>query len=430
MRNINHIRQSLNGIDALVDVDPIKKRSGNEDGVIVRTNNPIGADEPFNDNIRDIYTDKDYNPQDGGFKSYDDVYDDIDGENDHSEELDDFDPLIEHGAEADDKLPLLGYDEDEEIRQNIEENGTDALGYYRSFHITGKQWGVFITAKGLFHMAKHFASLGLSNEIAFKNAFQLILSHELFHFSVDYALSQLEIILGEPLWIPKTKSELSKNPDYLTTEEKMANAYMQCRARTGRPDLDIKGKAKLLKEFIKSQPAGYRDSLNVNRSNFNENLSRLGRDLISEAINGGASLRSYGILSRSFEWPAMFQYRPQVDWRYCPIFILDDSHKSIGKLPDDHVQAFAAIDTIRETSKFLKMLTKLPNIIQAKWVKTKSSLNIGIRTGHDFKKWPKGGTDVFSIRVDAAVRVHLWYDRANKGWSAIEIGKHKEMGHG
>ncbi len=430
MRNINHIRQSLNGIDALFDVDPIKKRSGNEDGVIVRTNNPIGADEPFNDNIRDIYTDKDYNPQDGGFKSYDDVYDDIDGENDHSEGLDDFDPLIEHGAKADDKLPLLGDDEDEEIRQNVEENGTDALGYYRSFHITGKQWGVFITAKGLFHMAKRFASLGLSNEIAFKNAFQLILSHELFHFSVDYALSQLEIILGEPLWIPKTKSELSKNPDYLTSEEKMANAYMQCRARTGRADLDIKGKAKLLKEFIKSQPAGYRDSLNVNRSNFNENLSRLGRDLISEAINGGASLRSYGLLSRSFEWPAMFQYRPQVDWRYCPIFILDGSHKSIGELPDDHVRAFAAIDTIKETPKFLKMLAKLPNNIQSKWVKTKSSLSIGIRTGHNFKKWPKRGTDFFSVRVGDAIRAHLLYDRPNQGWTAIEIGKHKEMGHG
>ena len=153
MRNINHIRQSLNGIDALVDVDPIKKRSGNEDGVIVRTNNPIGADEPFNDNIRDIYTDKDYNPQDGGFKSYDDVYDDIDGENDHSEGLDDFDPLIEHGAKADDKLPLLGDDEDEEIRQNVEENGTDALGYYRSFHITGK-------AVGGFYYRQRFISYG------------------------------------------------------------------------------------------------------------------------------------------------------------------------------------------------------------------------------------------------------------------------------
>ena len=426
MKNINHIRRSLWGIDALVDADPIKKRSGNEDGVIVPINKPIGADEPTNSNIRDIYTDKYYNPLEDGIEGHGGMYE----EHDHSEELDDFDPLIERGAEADDKLPVLGDDEDEEIRQNVEENGTDALGYYRSFHIIGKQWGVFITTKGLLYMAKHFASLGLSNKIALKNSFQLILSHELFHFSVDYALSQLEIILGEPIWIPKAKSLLSKSPDYLTTEEKMANAYMQCRARTGRPDLDIKGKAKLLKEFIKHQPAGYRDALNVKRSNWNDNLHQLGFDLISEAINGGASLPSYGALSRSFEWPSIFQCHPQVDWRYCPIFILDDSCKSIGKLPDDCVQAFAAINTINETPKFLKMLAKLPKNIQSKWDMTKSSLSIGIRTGHNFKKWPKRGTDFFSIRVDAAVRAHLFYDRANKGWSAIEIGKHKEMGHG
>lgn len=430
MKKINHIRRSLREIDALVDADPIKKRSGNEDGVIVPTNNPIGANEPINGNIRDIYTTRSYNPWEDGYKRFDDSYDEVDGGHDQIEGFDEIDPLIEHGADADDKLPLLGDDEAESIRQNVEENGIDALGYYRSFHITGKQWGVFITTNGLLYMAKQFASLGLSNKIALKNAFQLILSHELFHFSVDYALSQIEVILGEPIWIPKTQSLLSKNPDYLTSEEKMANAYMQCRARTGRTELDIKGKADLLKEFIKHQPAGYRDALNVNRSNFNENLNRLGFDLISEAISGGASLPSYGVLSPSFEWPSMFQCRPQVDWRYCPIFILDDSSKSIGKLPDDYVQSFAFINTLNETPKFLKMLAKLPRNIQAKWDKTKSSLSIGIRTGHNFKKWPKRGTDFFSIRVDAAVRAHLWYDRPNQGWTAIEIGKHKEMGHG
>ena len=93
MKNINHIRRSLWGIDALVDADPIKKRSGNEDGVIVPINKPIGADEPTNSNIRDIYTDKYYNPLEDGIEGHGGMYE----EHDHSEELDDFDPLIERG---------------------------------------------------------------------------------------------------------------------------------------------------------------------------------------------------------------------------------------------------------------------------------------------------------------------------------------------
>lgn len=425
MKNINSIRSSLAQIDALIRADPIKKRSGNEDGVVVPINKPIKANKPiFDDNFDEvIVTDQ------GDFPIYETSSWD-DGNNDLSEELDEIDPIIEYGPKDEDQLPVLGNDKLKEISQNIEESGTDALGYYRSFHIIGKQWGVFITSSGILHMAHQFASLGLKSDIAIKNAFQLILSHELFHFTVDYTISQLEIILGQPIWIPQSRSLLSKNPNYLLIEEKMANAYMMKRARTGRSHLKIDGKMKLLKEFIQHQPQGYKDALEIKRANFNDGLIQLGINLISEARNGGASLRFDGIQSSCFDWPNMFQYEPQVDWKYCPIFLLDNTNSILGKLPNDYVQAFSVINEIKEPVKFLKMLSNLPNKIQAKWLKTKHSLAIAIRKSHDFKKWRKSGPGVFSIKVDRAIRAHIKYDRTNNEWIALEIGRHKEMGHG
>jgi hypothetical protein len=51
------------------------------------------------------------------------------------------------------------------------------------------------------------------------------------------------------------------------------------------------------------------------------------------------------------------------------------------------------------------------------------------RPGLDFKRWTKGGPDVYSVRVDDNFRTHL--KRVEGGrWLTERIGGHKEMGHG
>ena len=414
MIKINNIRKALSEFNALIYSDPIQGRTGDVDGTVFAMNKPISPGTEC-----DIgWTEEgDYS---GSIHPSDVIEPIID---------DDIDPIIEHGAIADDQVPLLGDTDEQKMLQNIKESGTDALGYYRSFHITGRQWGVFITCSGVQYMAKQFSSLHLSRDVALKNAFQLILSHELFHFAVDYALSQLEIILRQPLWSPSKGSLLAKNPKYLLSEEKMANAYMMCRARTGRYDLKIPGKMDCLKRFIKKQPLGYCDALGVTYKSFDDGLSGLGIDLISEARNGGAIIPSPGLEGFSFDWPNIFQHSPQVDWRYCPIFLVDDTKQLLNQLPDSYISAFAYIDSIEEPPKFRKKLSKLPSKIQKKWSELKSDISIGIRTRDNFKKWPPGGRDMWSVRVDS-FRAHLWYDRVLQKWTAAGIGNHKEMGHG
>ena len=89
------------------------------------------------------------------------------------------------------------------------------------------------------------------------------------------------------------------------------------------------------------------------------------------------------------------------------------------------MSAHLRIDTIKLQNS--KMLAKMPNNIQSKWVKT------GLVSVLEFEQViiSRNGQSAgfFSVKVDDAIRAHLLYDRLNQGWIAID-SKHKEMGHG
>ena len=68
--------------------------------------------------------------------------------------------------------------------------------------------------------------------------------------------------------------------------------------------------------------------------------------------------------------------------------------------------------------------------IQKAWDRTKNKLQTHLTRGADFTLWPKAGPNVYSVRVNDNVRAHLKRGSNWDTWAAINIGSHKELGHG
>ncbi|MDB4562854.1 hypothetical protein N9113_04460, partial [Akkermansiaceae bacterium] len=210
-------------------------------------------------------------------------------------------------------------------------------------------------------------------------------------------------------------------------EEELANAYMLSAFRSMKPALRIKGKQDALKSFVSKQPYGYRDALEIRPVHWDSCLENLALRFGESSTKGGAH-PSLWQPDHGYDWPARFPIRPKIDWRYCPIHLVDDSER-IG-LPPEWLSYFSRIPEITETEDFRKKFKKLTPPIQRAWERTKGKLGVGITTGSDFKKWPKGGDDMFSVRVNNNFRAHLQRLKTTDDWLAVAIGNHKEMGHG
>ena len=81
--------------------------------------------------------------------------------------------------------------------------------------------------------------------------------------------------------------------------------------------------------------------------------------------------------------------------------------------------------------KFSKKIHKQTIKIQNNWRKAQEQISISTGfKGLDFKKFTKAGENVFSIRLDSNIRVHLIYKKDSSSWVAYDVGSHREMGHG
>jgi hypothetical protein len=339
-----------------------------------------------------------------------------------------FDPIFEIGADVDERFPGLGGDAGKKIQQSVQLHGTDALGWYVSFHYPGVQWGIYIPVSGMAYLIQH-AFGGLSAPIVTKAhlAFHAILSHELFHFATDYTIAQAELAHQEPWCVPAKRSFRAGKPSYCVVEEQLANAYMLSAFRSMKPALRIKGKQAALRSFVARQPEGYRDALGVTPLLRDRLLKELAHRYGSCAKKGAGHSMLWN-LSFGYDWAQQFPIRPRIDWRYCPIHLVNDGAR-LG-IPPDWLGFFSRLSAIEETDEFRKELDLLASPIQRAWERTKQKLGIAITAGADFKKWDKGGNDLFSVRINGSFRAHLRRRKESDDWLAVAIGKHKEMGHG
>jgi hypothetical protein len=306
--------------------------------------------------------------------------------------------------------------------------GTDALGYYMPFHVVGAQWGAYVRTSGLLWMAQNvFHRLGLPKERILNLAFHSILSHELFHFATEVAISQAELLFGEP-WLFKAKlARRGQQPPYVAEEEALANAYMLAKFRSARPDLRVRGKQEALKAFTRTQPEGYRDGPEIKAGDWVPRLESL--TALYGAHGALAATRS-DLWDRrgGLDWAAAYPILPRIPWKYCAIHLVDDFQR-FG-LPPGIIQHFSRLTRIEESERFQTMLRRLPEELQRAWAQQKVRLADAITVGSDFKPWRPGGKDVYSVRINKSIRAHLKYHRAQGVWTALKVGGHTAMGHG
>ena len=415
MKTVSRIRSGLAKIEGALEAFPPKPGyEGPEDAVSRgRTIRP--------------WENPNFRPQNNGYIVNPDGYSDDEADDDDFREVN---PFFEIGADVDECFPGLDGEEGKKIEQSVLLHGMDALGGYLSFHYTGLQWGIYIPISGIVYMIRNVFG-GLSAPLVTKAhlAFHAILNHELFHFATDYAIAQAELAHQEPWYIPAKKEFRAVKPYYCAEEEQMANAYMLAAFSSMKPALRMKGKQAALQAFIAKQPEGYCEALCVLPQDWDLLLSNLAHCYGSHA-NKSAKHPSLWDPSLGYDWAQQFPLRPRINWRYCPIHLVDDSTR-LG-IPSGWLSFFSRLSAIEETADFKKKLEKLASPIQWAWERTKKKLGTDIPAGADFKKWGKGENDLFSVRVNHSVRAHLRRRRESDDWhwQAVAIGNHKEMGHG
>jgi len=411
MRPVLEIRQSLASIPgALIEMPPQPAPWGIESGVEFT---PLWDDHDTVDSTAGDPVDwKD----DGDFS-----------DDPHRERVPDFDPIFEIGAEMEKALPALGNEGMDAIRRSVLLHGVDALGWYSSFHVTGVQWGAYVSMSGIAYLVREvFRDLAASLETKLQLAFHAILNHELFHFATDYAIAQAELVHQEPWWVPAKRAFIAASPHYCTQEEKAANAYMLKAFRSMKPALRLRGKQQALRNWTYKQPPGYAEGGLVEREGWDLTLHCLAGCYLDYSRIGRENDNLWE-LQRGYDWPHQFPIRPRIDWRYCPIHLVHDGDR-LG-IPRDYLNLFSRLPVIEETKDFQRSLQSLAPAIQQGWIRTKTKLLSCISRGADFKKWSRAGNNVWSVRINNSYRAHLQYD-PDGVWRALAIGSHKEMGHG
>jgi hypothetical protein len=336
------------------------------------------------------------------------------------------DEIFEIGAEIDeDRLQeALGGGLGESVRKSIELRGVDALGWYVTFHGRGVQWGIYIKSSSVLTLAAQmFKHLATDIETRLRIAFRAIHQHEIFHFATDYMSAQWELITGRPCHQP-ARTLRDKIAGYNILEEALANANMIRSSQRGRSKLRVRGRAAGLRDFTAIQPKGYRDAHRyVPAAAYIAGCQRLSRDYLSCIPDyGRGGIPSLDLIGLYPQWP-------QLDWRYCPVHVIDDT--PLLQLPPWKIDLFRTVEGIDESREFLPSLARAPARVQQGWSKAKQQLAISTAIrGLDFKVWERRrDAVVYSVRLNRNIRAHLERRLDTGRWVAVAAGSHTEMGH-
>jgi hypothetical protein len=341
-----------------------------------------------------------------------------------------FEPVFEWGSEQERVMGTLARNASGDLLKSVEiKEGMDALGWYVPFHHRGPQWGAYISLSGVAVLAQHvFGSLQTSDETRFRLAFHAILQHELFHFATEAAIAQVELLIDAALYLPAQRKLKEDGARYHEVEEKLANAWMLRTFRTNLPAYRVSGKQAALRDFAQKQPAGYRDALAVKTiEDWDAGYDDLAFGYVSRTDHCDGFLHLWE--SDAYDWTRAFPVHPRINWRHCAIHLVDDSTRY--GIPAGWIPFFPNIPSIIEDEQFEKQLVSLATEARKGWRKVKTMMQATLQArGLNFKRWPKGGDNVYSVRINDKVRAHLRLDKATHEWRAVAIGGHKELGHG
>jgi hypothetical protein len=326
----------------------------------------------------------------------------------------------------------------ERIRRNVEgavsggghRGGIEALAWYRSFHGDQSRWGIYIPLSSLAAMdSLYLSGVRMPRVRRLALIWRLFVLHEQVHFAVDLACAWFELLLRAPIraeFAARRQKPLQilgarVVQSYLEVEETAANAYMlrELRRKERRPALNA------IEAFVASQPSGYREGLQAT----------------SEASFAAAlleTLQSYAALwaiDRDFDLgnPMLDPLqviplaRPGV-LAQCPVYAVNDL-KDVG-LTAGSLRLFLSIPAVEEDARFVKQLGRLDVAVRKDWERMKGHLKQGLPSPPRFEKLTGAKPPTWSLRLRSGYRVHLRPSDDSSAWRALEVGTHKEMGHG
>ena len=306
-------------------------------------------------------------------------------------------------------------------------SGTDALGWYVTFHQRAAQHGVHIPIEGVAQLAiSALGGLTLPLERRLEIAFHAILRHELFHFEADCMAANWELSTGRVVyWAAKECRDL---PGYKDLEEALANAYMLRGFRhPGGALRNSRGSYDALSAFCALQLPGYREGPRYAKSK-TQYISgcRILSANFEEALK---EQDDWDIPRPAFDTLILYPDPFRIDWQRCPILVYDRLSllRSLGIAAD----LFETIAGIVESRSFLHALSKAGQGMFRLWERRKGDLARSVSLNSlGFERWPPGGLDCYSVRLDGNFRAHLRRVRTDGTWIAESIGDHKSMGHG
>lgn len=348
--------------------------------------------------------------------------------------LEDADEEVEVLDEVDDETPagrpdgfLLGVDPDadladlpvpEGMAEEVQEEGLDALAWYRSPHWEpSERWGIYMRESALYFLAREifprltFQRRGRPTTTIdrIRQAERLLFLHEWVHFVTDIGGAALE--LGRPspvpLYTPYIRGIYGRpNGDAEPLEEALANAFAYDQLPGGmfRPGL---------RRFFRAQPAGYKA--------FERYRSPAafvdGRRQLAAAIALGQR-RSRAPLELLID-PAA----PTLSFADVPVRILrDHANPNFGL----RFVKTIPVDQQIESAQFKRDLKKLPrDVVRRYQTKTRVMMETSLRArGLNFESLT-GCDTVFSVRVTRSYRITL--REHMQGWELLRIGSHQNV---
>lgn len=354
------------------------------------------------------------------------------------------------------------------------DEGTEALAWYSPFHFFGDEWGIFFDVEKMVQFVST-NSFGDDPALIMK-----VLYHEQFHFIVEALCADLQQTLAaRPYdhwdrsslknWVYEnfSKQKSLRGSNLFLIDEAMANAYAITKSFETASRVSVLSPAALrdaLCAICDKAPAGYRDYMRVCRVGLGEfppslrvsgarvatdtfrNSLGLYRLALAEPASIDFSYFDQPILGEAIGRWELFQKRSI--FGRVPVYLVFPAAASRGLaavpgLPAGEATLRLTVADIRgsvevEISEgFKKSLDKLAkkNVwIRTAWEEVVKKLGDGTMNAAHVQKWPKGGKDVFSVRVNnirsPAYRAHLKAQAGGRAWLALDIGDHKSMGHG
>ena len=296
------------------------------------------------------------------------------------------------------RIPTL--DPFEENDTDLTQTNIEKLAFYVSYHFSRDKWGIYILKSGIHHLAGILVKNGYDATNALDMASKFLVRHELGHFQLDFAITNVELLNNFSIYAPMLKSNKVDQPPWNLIEEGLCN----------RLALSNLGKAgKQLKEYLKNSPDGYKD---FEKHKVREEL----KCWLNLLDNNSKFLKTMNnsILS------TISHKSSQSFFHQVPIWYINDMY-----FKNDSPGYLGVVQKIKEEQKFIEDLKFLSKKNKGKyeklWSSAKRKLNSGNLVGvhlHQIKD------NIHTINLDKESRAAI---KVTNEWKAVGADHHENI---